>query len=57
MFQYILYGCIFVVAVVATALCFSAAFGKNRKFHTVKIVIGACLYFFVVIFLVASFLT
>lgn len=57
MFQYVLYVCIFVVAAVATALCLSAAFGKSKSFHTLKIVVGCCLYFFAVILLVASFLT
>ncbi|MDF7665107.1 hypothetical protein [Bifidobacterium sp. ESL0745] len=57
MFQYVLYGCIAVIAVVATVLCLSAAFGKSRAFHTFKIVVGCCLYFLAVILLVASFLT
>lgn len=57
MFQYVLYGCIAVIFIVATVLCLSAAFGKTRSFHTLKIVVGCCLYFFAVILLVASFLT
>lgn len=57
MFQYVLYGIIVVVFIVATALCLSAAFGKKRTFRTFKIVVGCCLYFFAVILLVASFLT
>ncbi|WEV52312.1 hypothetical protein [Bifidobacterium sp. ESL0704] len=57
MFQYVLYGLIAVIAVLATALCLSAAFAKKRTLHTVKIVAGCCLYFFGVILLVASFLT
>lgn len=57
MFQYVLYVLIAVIFIVATALCLSAVFGKKRTLHTLKIVVGCCLYFFSVILLVASFLT
>ncbi|WEV68230.1 hypothetical protein OZX72_04425 [Bifidobacterium sp. ESL0769] len=57
MFQYVLYAIIAVVFIVATALCLSAKFGKDRTLHTLKIVVGCCLYFLALILLVASFLT
>ncbi|MBB2954868.1 type IV secretory pathway VirB2 component (pilin) [Bifidobacterium commune] len=57
MFQYVLYGCIAVILVLAVASFASAGFSDNKFFRRLKIIFSSILLFFAAILVVASFLT